>query len=355
MVIFRSIIHQQHSALERQKRRLSTIMMINKTNYERIERPEVVGQRLLALFVLLVGAACQTVSGFTTLPPRVIITQPRTSINTRPSFVVNTDLLVEGELSSLFSSTKDTEETAADITIPKNDDEISKLIESFSSPVLKQVYRKLLEHLSEFGNPNIPLGTSDGRQCETLRRLAIQQKLTPTEVEALDTIGFRWHSLEDVYYTAEFDKLFQRLLDYQAMIQKKIKERTEDANVSLFPPKKYAQDPELGAWVTGLRRVGRDGVTPEHLEALEKMNFAWVSQRACGSKFMQQYRALCERLEKSADSDGSSKEVWKDEAVQQWIKAQRDAASRNGLSETRQHYMETLLGKDWKTVDMDNL
>lgn len=330
-------------------------MMICKTSDESIDRPTLVDQRLLPLFVLLVGASCQTVSGFTcsySTPPRVII-QPRTIINTRPSFVINTNLLGGGELPALFSSTKDTEETT-DFTIP-NDDEISKTIESFSSPVLRQVYPKLLEQLSEFGNPNIPLGTSDGRQCETLRRLAIQQKLTSTEVEALDTIGFRWHSLEDVYYTAEFDKLFQRLLDYQAMIQKKIKEGTEDANVSLFPPKKYAKDPELGAWVTGLRRVGRDGVTPEHLEALEKINFAWVSQRACGSKFMQQYRALCERLEKSADNDGSSKEVWKDEAVQQWIKAQRDAASRNGLSETRQHYMETLLGKDWKTVDMNNL
>lgn len=234
---------------------------------------------------------------------------------------------------------------------------------SFSSPVLIQVYPEMLQHVAEFGNSNIPLGTSNGRKCETLRRLGIQQKLTPFEVQALDDLGFYWHKLEDVYYTGDFDNLLQRLLNFQKakMLEKAgaAAAADDEDEVDLFPPKKYPADPELGAWVTGVRRVGRKGVRPEHLEALDKINFAWVSQRKCGSKFMQQYRALLQRLEDIVDAAGDEKKkksaLWHEEPIQQWVYAQRETAARGGLSETRLHYMETLLGEDWKTVDMNSL
>jgi hypothetical protein len=271
--------------------------------------------------------------------------------------------------SSLFSSTKEQSETTkniknsldtikkAKLIIPESENEIAFRIASFTSPVLQQVYRNMLQHVAEFGNPNIPLGTSTGRQCQTLRRLHIQQKLTIVEVQALDDLGFYWHKLEDVYYTGDFNDLLQRLKDYQAMmLAKNVDSQNGGDEVDLFPPKKYPTDPELGAWVTGIRRVGRDGVRPEHLTALEnQVNFAWVSQRTCGSKFMQQYRAVLQRLEDIKDENEKKSALLHEEPIQQWVYAQRETAARGGLSETRLHYMETLLGEDWRTVDMNSL
>lgn len=83
------------------------------------------------------------------------------------------------------------------------------------SPVQRQLYPKMIQHIQEFGNPNIPLGSSEGRQCETLRRLHVQKKLTDAEVYLLTELGFCWHDFEDVYKTVDFDELFTRLLDYR--------------------------------------------------------------------------------------------------------------------------------------------
>jgi hypothetical protein len=206
---------------------------------------------------------------------------------------------------------------------------------------LRQVYPALIQHVQDYGHPNIPLGTSAGRQCETLRRLHIQQKLSVNDVGLLDGIQFRWHTLEDVALTADFQELFARLLAYQ---------KDHDGDVS--PPKKYPADPELGAWVTGLRRVGSDSdstMNAEHVRALNDIGFLWSSPRKCGSAFMMQYRDILERLNDAAaaDSASDSESVLSDPGVQQWIQAQREAVKRGTLSETRQHYMESVAGVDW--------
>ena len=211
---------------------------------------------------------------------------------------------------------------------PNDEDSIPSFIQS---PVLKQVYPALQEHMQQYGNPNIPLGTPQGRQCQTLRRLHIQQKLTDPEVQLLESIGFYFHSLEDVYQTADFDDLYGRLLDYR-----------QQQHDESWPPKKYPSDPELGAWVTGLRRLGPAQVDPEHADRLNAIDFAWKSDRKCGSAFMQQYRAVRERIQVEG-----AETVWQDAAVQQWVQAQREAVKRQTLSETRQHYMVQLVGEGW--------
>lgn len=200
------------------------------------------------------------------------------------------------------------------------------------SPVLQQVYPKMLAHVEEFGNPNIPLGSSEGRQCETLRRLRIQNKLTDDEVQLVSDLGFIWHDLEDVYKVVDFDDLFHRLLQYR---------NDHDGDVS--PPKKYAPDPELGAWVTGIRRLGPGGVDAAHRDQLDSLGFQWVSQRKCGSSFMKQYRLIAKQIE----SGNNEEDVWADQANQNWLRAQQLALARNDLSETRQHYLEQLLGPEW--------
>ena len=198
-----------------------------------------------------------------------------------------------------------------------------------SHPVLSQVYPALLTHNEKYGNPNIPLGSKEGKQCQTLRRLQIQGKLSTDQVDMLTQLGFRWHSLEDVYETADFNELYARLLNYVK------------ATGNVSPPKKYPADPELGAWVTGIRRLGQDKVLSEHAQRLNAISFEWKSPRKCGSAFMEQYRSILSRI-----SDGDP-EVWNDGKVRGWVLAQQDACTRGTLSETRKHYMATILGDDW--------
>jgi hypothetical protein len=199
------------------------------------------------------------------------------------------------------------------------------------SPVLKQVYPSLVAHMKEYGNPNIPLGNSEGRQCETLRRLQTQQKLTKDEVSLLQEMGFRFDSLEDIYHKVDFDEMMQRLLSY--------KDEYEAEGFQI--PKKFARDPELGAFVTGLRRLGPTGVDPAHAKILEEIGFVWKSNRQCGSAFMKQWRAIRDRVQ------AEGKDVLEEAEVLTWVQAQRDAHSRGGLSETRGHYMAQLFGADW--------
>jgi Helicase associated domain len=233
-------------------------------------------------------------------------------------------------------------ETAVnDTNIARDDDSSSNNIATVAldgivSPVLKQVYPALLQHVKEYGHPNIPLGSVAGKQCKALRRLHTQQKLVESDVALLDELNFYWHSLEDVYELQkdEFDDLLARLEAYG---------RANHGNLS--PPKKYAADPELGAWVTALRRLHTvpGAIDPSHVQRLNDLHFEWISPRQCGSKFMQMYRTIQERLAQSDDDDDNH--VWEDPAVYNWVYAQQEQV--HSLSETRKHYLAQLIRPDW--------
>jgi len=211
---------------------------------------------------------------------------------------------------------------------------------SITSPVLENIIPKLLEHRDLYGHPNIALGTSEGRQCQTLRRLHIQQKLSQDEIEWLEQIGFRFNSLEDVYFEADFDDLFQKLKDYERIHQNRYQ-----------VPKKYNEDPELGAWVTGIRRLGTDRVHPKHKEMLDSIDFTWISLRQCGSKFMKKYRDLVARAQQT---NAGPEELLQDESVISWLTAQRQARKRGTLSDTRMDYMNQLFGEGWMDANNNN-
>ena len=204
-----------------------------------------------------------------------------------------------------------------------------------TSPVLIQVYPKLLEWKAEYGHPNIPLGSTEGKQVKTLRRLHIQNKLSEQEVGLLNDLGFTWHSLEEVYKDVDFDELFERMMAYEA----------EHPESKFQIPKKLPSDPELGAWVTGIRRLGKEGVDPAHAEKLDSVGFAWVSTRKCGSAFMTRYRELVAEIQ----AEGLDK-ILEDDKTIGWVRAQREALKKGNLSETRTHYMATTFGEDWTSL-----
>lgn len=199
------------------------------------------------------------------------------------------------------------------------------------------MWPELQTFIATHGHPNIPLGCSAGRQCDTLRRLFTQHKLHESDVALLNTVKFTWHSLEDVYATSDFELLYDRLVAYQQL-----------TNGNVSPPKKYAPDPELGAWVTGIRRAAAvQPLDAKHVQALDKIGFEWVSPRVCGSKFMTQLRALKEQKAAAIAADPED-DLWEDAAVRQWVGAQQHAAVTGTLSETRQQYLAQLMGADWK-------
>jgi hypothetical protein len=206
-----------------------------------------------------------------------------------------------------------------------------------TSPALQQVGPQLLQWKELYGHPNIPLKNPGGNLCLTIRRLRIQNKLTEKEIEWLSSIGFVFHSMEDVYKYATFDEMFQRLVSYE--------QNAKPENKSYQIPKKCPEDPELGAWVTGIRRLGKDGVNPEHERRLDEIGFTWISTRACGSKFMMKYRELSEEVEKYGLDH-----VMRDPETIPWIVAQQETLKRGGLSQTRVHYMGSLFGDTWTTI-----
>ena len=207
----------------------------------------------------------------------------------------------------------------------------------------------MLSHIDEYGNPNIPLGTPDGKKCKTLRRLAFQNKLTLEEMELLSSLNFRLNSLDEVYDEADFDECLQRLMDYE-----------EEMKTGYQIPKKYHPDPELGAWVTIIRRIGRDDIDIERRNKLDAINFTWKSSRKCGSVFMSQFRSLKEGLEACSrvNDDGGWEvvdqagvdQVLRGENVMKWVRAQRDAAEKGNLSESRCEYLDELPGLNWREV-----
>lgn len=222
--------------------------------------------------------------------------------------------------------------------------------ECISSPVLQQVYPSLIEHIKQYGHPNIPLGSIDGRNCKTIRRLAFEKKLTDQEMKLLNEMNFRFHSFEDVYQEADFNDCFERLLKY------------EEQNKNRFQiPKKYPQDPELGAWVTMIRRLGRDNIDAERRRKLDEIGFVWVSSRKCGSSFMKNYRPIKEKLEACARMNQESgmwevvnkegiQTIIQEEQTRKWLKAQSDAAKAGNLAQARCDYLDQLPGVDWRSI-----
>jgi Helicase associated domain len=213
-----------------------------------------------------------------------------------------------------------------------NDSSMNHAIQKISSPVLLNVYSALVEHHQTYGHPNIPLGSPEGRACDVLRRLAIQGKLTEYELGCLTELQFRFHSLEDVYFHVDFDELLERLLAYEQLHENHYQ-----------VPKKYVPDPELGAWVTGLRRLGPENVSIEHADQLNAIGFTWKSARQCGSAFMTQYRTL-------VDTAFNDPTVLHDPKTVLWKQAQIVARKNGKLSDTRYHYMEQLFGVGWDAL-----
>eukprot|EP00591_Stephanopyxis_turris_P003106 CAMPEP_0195508030 /NCGR_PEP_ID=MMETSP0794_2-20130614/1341_1 /TAXON_ID=515487 /ORGANISM="Stephanopyxis turris, Strain CCMP 815" /LENGTH=253 /DNA_ID=CAMNT_0040634881 /DNA_START=280 /DNA_END=1038 /DNA_ORIENTATION=+ len=216
----------------------------------------------------------------------------------------------------------------------KDNIDIVQIPPELKQPVLRQVYPALLASVKEYGHSDIPLGTTDGRKCSTLRRLKMQGKLSEAEIDILVNLNFRFVSFDNIYYEADFDTLLKRLIQY---------EETHKVNYQI--PKKYQPDMELGAWVTMIRRIGARDLPQEQVDKLNEINFAWVSTRKCGSQFMKGYQALrkwLEKVPKLEDSAAAAELIKSDPDTTRWLIAQQKAHKKGNLSEHRVQYMDDI-------------
>jgi hypothetical protein len=213
------------------------------------------------------------------------------------------------------------------------------------SPVLAQVYPAIIEYKQKYGTANIPLGSTNGKRCKTLRRLHYQNLLTNDEINLLSSIGFTFHTFEDVYTQCDFDEMLFKLTLYYK----------EHKTYQI--PKKYERDPELGAWVTMCRRLyQKQQLPPKQINKLNAIHFEWTSSRKCGSAFMSQYRVVLSYLNKVVEVGGNVNELLPENEYEEqhtsdmrkWISLQRMAHEKGLLSESRVQYMDDLPGIDWR-------
>lgn len=142
-----------------------------------------------------------------------------------------------------------------------------------------------------------------------------------------------------MYTECDFDEMLGKLIDYHA----------ETGTFQI--PKKYEPDPELGAWVTMLRRLYKleDKLPQIQVEKLDAISFEWISTRKCGSSFMKNYRDVLAYLTKVVEAKGDVRELLnEDTEIMKWIDAQRRAHENGNLSESRVQYMDDLPGIDWR-------
>mmetsp|Transcript_5644 Transcript_5644/g.7387 ORF Transcript_5644/g.7387 Transcript_5644/m.7387 type:complete len:158 (-) Transcript_5644:339-812(-) len=136
-------------------------------------------------------------------------------------------------------------------------------------------------------------------------------------------------------------------------------------------PKKYKPNPELGAWVTGIRRLynnpskyasttntdtdTKKQLDPTHIDKLNSIGFAWQSTRKCKSPFMTQYRDLKARCSSSPEEGGDGESIHtimkQEPTILKWIQTQQDVYHKGNLSETRTLYLSQLLdNEEWMTT-----
>jgi hypothetical protein len=221
-----------------------------------------------------------------------------------------------------------------------DEDEQQQLQQQQLHPVLRNLLPHLDRHQELCGHANIPLGSSSpgGKMCVIFRRLRIQTKLSKT----IDVVymtqhypSFLWHSLKDVYEQHEFDPLW---VEYGG---------------GYSPQKKYAPDPELGAWVTALRRLYKiNQVQSSHMQQLNALGSHWItpSGQKWGSQFMIKYRSVLQQYAQRLPlCQLSIQEI--DETTLEWIRAQQQKMTQHYhdnndtslLSQTQQQYLRELI------------
>lgn len=140
------------------------------------------------------------------------------------------------------------------------------------------MFGKLEEYKKENGHCNVPTRRDKlGRWVEKQRTNYRKNKLSVSQIEVLDSIGFGWklqnqsnprNPVSKEFVDLNFNEMLRRVVDYV--------EREGHGWI----PQRYEGDRQLGVWAKNRRSEWKRGtLSEERVEDLNKAGFVWEAKK----------------------------------------------------------------------------
>lgn len=179
---------------------------------------------------------------------------------------------------------------------------------------------------------NYPANPSLTFWVHNCRRMKKLGQLAPQRVQQLETIGFSWNVRKRRFVARDWDAMVAKLAAFKA--------RHHHCNV----PQACPDDPELAAWLHGVRcnkRAGR--LDPDRIRQLDELGVEWDRGEA---RWWTMFGMLFQYKLKHCDCNVPGNWTGNPE-LGTWVKALRASRKNNRLSEERIRQLDQL-GFEWE-------
>ena len=211
----------------------------------------------------------------------------------------------------------------------------------------KEHYQKLVDFQQRFGHCNVSKSTKKGHS-KPLADWVVRQrknywvgKLTKTQIEKLESIGFIWNIKDYVWM-----QHYKKLSDFYEL----------HGHCRVSPVEKATRS--LGLWVSHQRDY-RDTMKPERLALLNKLNFEWEVHRGLSptkeAKVNQRVEAIwmtkLTQLKEFKASNGHCNVPRKApyESLSNWVNQQRVKFKKGQLLQKRVDHLNSI-GFEWSRL-----
>ncbi len=201
-----------------------------------------------------------------------------------------------------------------------------------------EMYSRLAEYKNKNHHCNVPqryvedpeLGTWVANQRTYFRK----EKLSKERIKKLEDIGFAWNPA-DAKRSEKWSEMYTQLVEYQ--------KENHHCNV----PSAYAENPELGYWVSHQRGNFRKGkFSEERIKKLKALGFVFDALEA---QWPEMYSRLVEYKNKNHHCNVAQRYV-EDPELGTWVANQRTYFRKEKLSKERIQKLEDI-GFAWNAAD----
>jgi hypothetical protein len=199
----------------------------------------------------------------------------------------------------------------------------------------EQRVRQLAAFKAEHGHCNVPQSYLADRSLavwvSNVRYRYRQGKLEAQRVCCLEEIGFSWSIRTRRFRRRDWDAMVAALAEFQG--------RYGHCNV----PHRWSKDPELAAWLHGVRcRKGSGRLEPGRIAQLDQLGIVWEPER---NRWEQMCAALADYKQCSGDCNVPG--TWpENRRLAQWVTAVRASRRRNTLAAERIGQLDAM-GFEW--------